>query len=194
MPSERGAIRQCLACRERTDRAALIRLVASPDGQLVVDLKARLPGRGAWVHARGACVDAVEAKPGLLQRTLKQRVDAGGLGDRVREAVRGALFHGLSLAAAGGGLVFGFERLAAAIRDGRVQEVLVADDAAERTVQGLRRVIEEIDPDRHSIAVPWSREAIGAQIGQGPCAVLGVVPMAATDYLRAQLQRFRDLG
>ncbi|MEO0600281.1 MAG: DUF448 domain-containing protein [Myxococcota bacterium] len=194
MPSERTAIRQCLGCRDRTDRGSLIRLVASPDGQLVVDLKGRLPGRGAWVHPRPECVAAVVSRPGLLHRTLRQRVDASRLAEQLQEAVQNALFHGLSLAAAGGGLVVGFDRLSFAIVEGRVQDVLVAKDASPRTVQALTRVLESNGSDQVPLPIPWTREAIGTQIGQGACAVLGVVAMPATDYLRAQLQRFRDLG
>jgi len=194
MPNERGAVRQCLGCRERAARGVLIRLVASPQGDLVVDLKGRLPGRGGWVHPRQACIEAVSAKPGLLHRTLRYAVDASRLGDGIRKSVHGAVFHGLSLAAAGGGLVIGIDRLSSAIRESRVTEVLIACDAAARTVQALERVLVGEGDDRPPMPIPWTREAIGAQTGQGPCAVLGVVPMAATDYLRAQLQRFRELG
>jgi len=194
MRSEHRAVRQCLGCRERTDRGALIRLVASPDGSLVVDLKGRLPGRGGWVHPRAACVAAVSAKPGLLRRTLRSEVDASELAAQIRQSVETALFHGLSLAAAGGGLVVGIERLSHAIREGRVTDVMVARDAATRTVQSLQRVLDDTESEQVRLPIPWSREAIGTQIGQGPCAVLGVVPMPATDYLRAQLQRFRELG
>ncbi|MEN0065541.1 MAG: DUF448 domain-containing protein [Myxococcota bacterium] len=192
MRSERTAVRQCIGCRDRTDRDALVRLVASPDGQLVVDLKGRLPGRGAWLHARASCIAAVIAKPHGLNRTLRQRMDVSQLEAIFVAAVRQALFHGLSLAAAGGGLVVGFDRLVAAIQEGRVVDVLTAEDASARTVQALRRVTDEAEIE--PLRIPWTRETIGGQIGQGSCAVLGVVPIPATDYLRGQLQRFRDLG
>ncbi len=194
MPSERSAVRQCVGCGERTERASMVRLVVAPDGGLVVDLKGRLPGRGAWVHARASCVESAEARPHGLHRALRQKVDASGLAAKVREAVRNAMFHGFSLAAAGGGLVVGFERLVTAIVEGRVQDVLVAEDTASRTVQALGRVIEENRPEHPALTIPWTRENVGTQIGQGPCAVIGVVAVPATDYLRAQLQRFRDLG
>lgn len=192
MPTK--AVRQCLGCRDRTARDTLLRLVAAPDGTLVVDLRGRLPGRGGWVHPRPECLEAIVEKPDRLHRTLRTKVEVGPLQEQVRQAVERALFHGLSLAAAGGGLVNGFDRLVAAIQEGRVVEVLVASDAASRTVERLTRIVAEVTPEREPIRIPWTRLEIGTQIGQGSCAVLGVAPMAATEYLRAQLQRFQDLG
>ena len=40
--------RKCVVTGQTADKAALIRFVASPDGQLVADLNEKLGGRGAW--------------------------------------------------------------------------------------------------------------------------------------------------
>ncbi|MBD7957058.1 YlxR family protein [Microbacterium sp. Sa4CUA7] len=50
-------VRTCVGCRARAPRATLTRVVAF-DTQLVVDERAAMPGRGAWVHATHECVDA----------------------------------------------------------------------------------------------------------------------------------------
>ena len=47
-------VRTCVGCRARAPRSALLRVVAV-DGLLVIDEKAVLPGRGAWVHDTDAC-------------------------------------------------------------------------------------------------------------------------------------------
>lgn len=49
--------RTCLGCRSRDNRSALLRVVAR-EGRVVPDQSANLPGRGAWVHPRIACVEA----------------------------------------------------------------------------------------------------------------------------------------
>jgi len=41
--------RTCIVTREAGSPETLIRFVAGPDGQVVPDLKRRLPGRGCWV-------------------------------------------------------------------------------------------------------------------------------------------------
>ena len=50
------SMRTCVGCRERDARSNLVRLVVV-DGRVVVDPKASMPGRGAWLHPRSACLD-----------------------------------------------------------------------------------------------------------------------------------------
>jgi len=54
-------VRTCLGCRLRTDKSALLRVVAL-DGAVVPDLSAVLPGRGAWVHPTPECVEKAVAR------------------------------------------------------------------------------------------------------------------------------------
>jgi predicted RNA-binding protein YlxR (DUF448 family) len=49
-------VRTCLGCRQRDDRSALLRVVAR-DGQVVADVAASMPGRGAWVHPTRDCIE-----------------------------------------------------------------------------------------------------------------------------------------
>ena len=49
----------------------IIRVVVGPDGQVVPDISAKLPGRGAWVGAsRDAVLQAVKTK--AFARSFKQ--------------------------------------------------------------------------------------------------------------------------
>jgi predicted RNA-binding protein YlxR (DUF448 family) len=49
-------VRTCVGCRERAPRSSLLRVV-SIDSVLVIDERAVMPGRGAWVHETLECVD-----------------------------------------------------------------------------------------------------------------------------------------
>ena len=77
-------MRMCVCCRERFAKKDLIRIVATPDGQTVIDPTGRLPGRGAYVCHNPECmkkavekqqfdkglhckVDAESIKPALLE-------------------------------------------------------------------------------------------------------------------------------
>jgi len=62
-------VRTCVACRQRDERANLVRYVLV-DGALERDDRARLPGRGAWVHE--ACVETAQ-KRGAFNRALRRR-------------------------------------------------------------------------------------------------------------------------
>jgi hypothetical protein len=48
--------RTCLGCRRTADSSQLLRLVRSPDGEVVYDAGRRLGGRGAWVCRSAACL------------------------------------------------------------------------------------------------------------------------------------------
>jgi predicted RNA-binding protein YlxR (DUF448 family) len=50
-------VRTCVGCRTRASRSDLLRVVAR-GSTLVIDERAALPGRGAWVHPVPECLDA----------------------------------------------------------------------------------------------------------------------------------------
>jgi predicted RNA-binding protein YlxR (DUF448 family) len=68
-----GPVRTCVGCRGRDIKALLVR-VAVAGGGLDVDVRARRPGRGAYVHLRPDCVERALDK-GNLGRALRTRVD-----------------------------------------------------------------------------------------------------------------------
>src|SRR5271165_4726309 len=55
----------------------LIRFVAAPDGQIVPDVAAKLPGRGLWVEASAKAI-AIAVEKKLFARAAKANVTAGG--------------------------------------------------------------------------------------------------------------------
>lgn len=167
-----------------------MRLVVDPDGQLVVDYRAKLPGRGAWVHPDAACVAKLEAHPGILTRAFGAPPDTSGLGAEIRRQVEAAMLDGLSMAAAAGALVGGFDALEQAIREGRVGEVVLASDASVRTVGELRALTEGLP----FTPIALDRQALGERVGRGPRAALGVTASRAASHLRKQLRRLRALG
>lgn len=141
------------------------------------------------MHARAACLDRVAKRPASLR--LGGPVEAGGVAELVRQAVVGAALDGLSLAQASGALVSGFDKLSAALKNGTVHSVALAQDASERTVSDLREAADE----RIRFAVlPLSAVALGGRIGRGPRAAVGVTTSRSGTHLRRQLRRLDDLG
>jgi uncharacterized protein len=49
--------RTCLGCRQSVDQSRLLRFVRSPDGEILVDLNGRLPGRGAYLCNSRSCIE-----------------------------------------------------------------------------------------------------------------------------------------
>lgn len=62
-------LRQCLGCREMKPKRELIRVVKSPEGQVSLDAKGKLPGRGAYLCPDPACLKRVK-KSRALERAL----------------------------------------------------------------------------------------------------------------------------
>jgi uncharacterized protein len=51
-----SVIRTCVGCRVRAAKSDLLRVVAV-DGEIVVDVAARRPGRGAYLHLSRDCLE-----------------------------------------------------------------------------------------------------------------------------------------
>jgi hypothetical protein len=54
-------IRTCIGCGERAAKTELIRVVAAGD-EIVPDAASRLPGRGAYLHPRLACLERAQRR------------------------------------------------------------------------------------------------------------------------------------
>lgn len=182
--------RTCVACRQKGDDDSLIRLVASPSGDVVVDLRGRLPGRGAWLHVTSECIAKVTKRDDSLRRPLRTSVSSAGLREQIVDVVARAAMDGLSLASAAGALVGGHDALERELTQRRIAAVVVAEDASERTVASLQSAA---GPDVSFVVLPLTRDALGHKIGRGPRAALGVTSSRSASHLRQQLRRLRQL-
>ncbi len=63
-------LRTCVACRAKTDKRDLVRVVRDASGDVVPDLTGKAPGRGAYLCPRLTCWEA-GIGPGRLGRALK---------------------------------------------------------------------------------------------------------------------------
>lgn len=188
-PSGEDALpeRTCVGCRVHGARDDLIRLVAAPDGTVAVDLRGRLPGRGAWVHPRAACV---ERAVGGAKRRLRL-VDPGEIPARVRLVVAQAAIEALGVATRAGVIVAsGHDALSRAAEAGQVRAVVVATDASPRSVRDLHAEERGIPV----FVLPLDRDGLGRVIGRGPRAAVGVGGGPAATPLLMQLRRLADLG
>jgi predicted RNA-binding protein YlxR (DUF448 family) len=70
-------VRTCVGCRERVAQRDLLRLAAVSNGSIRVDPGRLLPGRGAYVHRRRACVEVALAR-GAVARVLRTGLDEHG--------------------------------------------------------------------------------------------------------------------
>ena len=69
-------VRTCILTRDRQSRDALVRLALGPDGQVLPDVRAKAPGRGAWIGVTRAELEAAIAKGKLQGRAVPRLQDA----------------------------------------------------------------------------------------------------------------------
>lgn len=65
--------RQCVGCRTMKDKKALIRVVRTPDGEIVLDATGKKSGRGAYVCPDPACLKKAR-KSKALERAFSLEI------------------------------------------------------------------------------------------------------------------------
>ena len=81
-------MRMCVGCREMKPKKELLRVVRTPEGEVLIDPTGKKSGRGAYICASSACL-AKARKQKQLERAFKCAVDAAAyeaLEASVREA------------------------------------------------------------------------------------------------------------
>ena len=62
--------RQCVGCRTMFDKKALIRVVRTPEGEILLDLTGKKSGRGAYVCSNSECLKKAR-RSRALERALE---------------------------------------------------------------------------------------------------------------------------
>jgi predicted RNA-binding protein YlxR (DUF448 family) len=184
------AVRTCVLTREEHPREELLRLVASPDGAVVIDYRARLPGRGVWIRPDAEALSRLPKKRAFIERQLRARLDVEAFVPQLRSLVERAVRDGLTQAAASGSLVGGMDRLTSALRAEEVVLVAKTNDVSPRTERTLLDAAGEVP----IIGIPMSRDELGSLVGRAPLAAVGVPASPVTGHLRRQLRRLSSLG
>jgi len=122
--------RRDLVSHEVMEESRLIRFVAGPDGQVVPDLGRKLPGRGLWVEASRASVEAAVKKNGFTRAAKTKLTAPADLADVVERLLARRCLDQLGLARREGVLISGFEKTAASLRAGKAAWVLEAADGS----------------------------------------------------------------
>ena len=63
-------MRMCVGCREMKEKRELIRIVRTPDGEVIMDATGKKSGRGAYVCRKADCL-----KRAIKQRQLERQLD-----------------------------------------------------------------------------------------------------------------------
>jgi predicted RNA-binding protein YlxR (DUF448 family) len=190
--------RRCILSGAHGARGDLIRLALGPDGQVAPDLRAKAPGRGAWIGVDRPSLEAAMAKGKLrsaLSRAFKStQVSApADLGDRIEQGLRQAALDRLGLEARSGHLLTGSDRIEQACRRGDVQLLIHAMDAGE---DGCRKLDQawRVGGDgekRRGLVFPEGRAILSLALGRENVVHVAIVDRGAAARLSHAIERWR---
>jgi uncharacterized protein len=133
--------RMCAVTRAVRPIDELIRFVVSPQGEVIADLKRKLPGRGLWVSASHRTV-AEAVRRNQFSKGFKRDVRATPslAADTEVLLVRGVI-EALAMAAKAGQVVSGFSKVEGALQQGQTQNSVSAlIHASDGAADGIRKL------------------------------------------------------
>ena len=188
--------RTCILTRRKADKSDLIRLALGPDGTVAPDVRARAPGRGAWVSVGKADLsDAVASGKlkGALQRAFKSRdvTVPDDLADRTEQALRQYALDRLGMEARSGTLINGSDKLEAAARSGKVHLLLHASDAGEDGRRKLDQAWRVGGGGPRGMIFPEGRTILSLALGRENVVHIALIEPAAAARVSNALARWR---
>jgi hypothetical protein len=193
---QRNPERTCILTRRKGTREELIRLALGPDGVVAPDVRARAPGRGAWLGVTRAELDEANAKGKLrvaLQRAFKTSAVTvpADLGERTEAALRQYALDRLGMEARAGNLVNGSERIENAARAGQVHLLIHAADAGEDGNKRLDQAWRVGGGGPQGVIFPEARPILSMALGRENVVHVALTDPAAASRVSHALGRWR---
>jgi uncharacterized protein len=195
--------RTCILSRRTAPREELIRLALGPDGLVAPDVRARAPGRGAWIGVNRAELEEASARgrlKGALARAFKtnELTVPDDLGERIAQALRQATLDRLGMEARSGNLINGADRVETAARNGDVQMLIHAADAGEDGRKRLDQAWRVGGPEKilnnnggQGLLFPEERTILSMALGRENVVHIALTDRAAAARVMHALSRWR---
>ena len=192
-------IRKCILSGERDVRPHLVRLALSPDGQILPDVRAKAPGRGAWIGVTRVELEAAIKKgklKGALSRAFKTgefTIDAE-LPAKIESALERNALDRLGLESRSGTVLIGSDRIEQNARQGKLKALYHASDAAEdgnRKLDQAWRIGNDVEGSGlRGLALPVSRTILALALGRENVVHIGLTDRAAAKRVSEALDRW----
>ena len=188
--------RTCVLSRRKGTKDELIRLALAPDGSVHPDVRARAPGRGAWIGVNRRELDEANAKGKLkaaLQRAFKTNsvTVPADLGQRTEAALRQGALDRLGMEARSGNLINGSDKIENAARSGKVHLLLHASDAGEDGNRTLDQAWRVGGGEPRGVIFPEGRTILSLALGRENVVHIALTDPAAASRVSHALKRWR---
>ena len=191
--------RRCIISGERGPKSGLIRLALGPDEIVAPDVRARAPGRGAWIGVDRPALETAIAK-GKLKGALARAFKTGAvsypddLPARIEQALERTALDRLGLEARAGTLLTGSDRIEEQARAGRVQLLLHAGDAGadgNRKLDQAWRVGSDAEGSgKAGLVISAGRAMLSAALGRENVVHIAVTDRQAAERLGQAVDRW----
>jgi hypothetical protein len=177
----------------------LVRLALSPDGEILPDVRAKAPGRGAWIGVTRAELEVALAKgklKGALARAFKTSdfTIPADLPERIATQLQRNALDRLGLESKAGSLVTGGEKLDKAARSGKLRLLLHASDAgadgAGKLAQAWRVGSDEEGSGLKGLTLPVPRTILSLALGRENVVHAGLTDARAAKRVSEALGRW----
>ena len=191
-----GPERTCCLSGKKGPRENLIRLAISPDGTVAPDVRAKAPGRGAWIGVDRAALETAMAK-GKLKGALARAFKTGDLdvpadlGERIEQTLRQQALDRLGLEARGGTLLTGAERIEQAARAGKVHLLIHAADAGDDGNRTLDQAWRVGGGPQQGLVFPEGRTILSMALGRENVVHLALTDAAAARRVTLAIDRWQ---
>ena len=188
--------RTCILTRRKGTKEELIRLALGPDGTVAPDVRARAPGRGAWIGVTRTELDESNARGRLkagLQRAFKSNavMVPADLGERTEAALRQYVLDRLGMEARASNLVTGADRVEAATRSGKVHLLIHAADAGEDGRRRMDQAWRVGGGEQQGMIFPEPRTILSLALGRENVVHAALTDPAAASRVRHAIARWR---
>lgn len=187
------AKRTCLGCRQEFDQEELVRYVSSPAGEVLVDYRQKLPGRGGYTCFSAACVRAAVKRQqfGRAFRLSGPAPSADDLLSSLKAQLIDRILGLVGMARKSGNIISGSNLVLAAL-GGPAQPALVL--LAEDVSDGIG---EKVQGKAAAVGVSCFRlltkADLGQQVGRDQRSAVGVKAGRLAEALREELVRYRKI-
>ena len=198
-PLDRTSHRKCILTGESFSPEQLVRLAMGPEGQIAPDVRAKAPGRGAWISVNRAGLETALAK-GQLKAALSRAFKTGpldipaNLADQLEKALERATLDRLGLEARGGTLLTGSEKIETAARRDELFMLLHASDAGQdgssKLAQAWRVGSDREGQDLRGMTLPVDRQCLSVALGRQNVVHIGIIDRRAAERLSHMLARW----
>ena len=199
-PLDRAPHRKCILTGESLPQDGLVRLALGPDGQIGPDVRAKAPGRGAWISLNRSALETAQNK-GVLKGALSRAFKTGkldipdDLAQQVENALERATLDRLGLEARGGMLLTGSEKIETAARQGDLDMLLHASDAGRdgsaKLDQAWRVGSDREGQDVRGQILPVDRQTLSVALGRQNVVHIGITDHRAAGRISHMLDRWR---